>query len=341
MFLRNCWYVAGWSHDLPESRPLGVTIAGDPIVLYRRGDGSVVALEDRCVHRLAPLSLGRCEGDNLRCMYHGLLFSPQGQCVEIPGQEMVPASARVKSYVVLERSGWIWVWLGAADKADESLVPVSIALDDPAWHFGSGQLDYAANFQLINDNLTDFSHLSFVHAQSFGSGLNWALSRPNITRLDRGIRVERWVEHDPRPPYLAHEGDFVDQYITYEYLVPGILLLTTEIHPAGTAAGHTLGDPRPTPLFATYSPQAVTAIDAENSRYFFAWGPRAVDGNKATANEMMKVALMAFGEDKEIIEAQQIIINRDPGRREMPIAADKGVTLFQRTMERLMKEEAS
>jgi len=43
-----------------------------------------VALEARCCHRLAPLSCGRIEGNDLRClrcMYHGLKFAPSGKCV--------------------------------------------------------------------------------------------------------------------------------------------------------------------------------------------------------------------------------------------------------------------
>ncbi|MCP5143898.1 MAG: aromatic ring-hydroxylating dioxygenase subunit alpha [Gammaproteobacteria bacterium] len=339
MFLRNCWYVACWSHELKQSMPLGVTIIGEPVVLYRRGDGQVVGLEDRCVHRLAPLSLGRCEGDNLRCMYHGLLFAPDGRCVDIPGQEAVPAKACVKTYPVADRHGWVWVWMGDPAAADDGLIPQSRSVDDPAWHFDTGSLDYLANYQLINDNLTDFSHLSFVHANSFNAGLNWALSRPEITQLERGIGVERWVIGDPVPPYLNGDFDTVDQYIRYDYLAPGILLLATEVHRGGTGERTPLGSPRPEPLFATFSPQAVTPIDEHNTRYFFAWGPRAVDGDKATAALMMQVARQAFNEDKLIIEAQQQIINRDPSRSVVPVSCDKGVIMFQRTMARLLREE--
>ena len=53
MFLRNCWYVAGWSHDIAADSLVSRTMLGEPIVLYRKNDGGVVALEDRCCHRLA------------------------------------------------------------------------------------------------------------------------------------------------------------------------------------------------------------------------------------------------------------------------------------------------
>jgi phenylpropionate dioxygenase-like ring-hydroxylating dioxygenase large terminal subunit len=75
-YARNAWYVAGFEMDLETGKPYPMMILGEPIVIYRAESGRLAALEDRCVHRLAPLSLGRCEGERLRCMYHGLLCAP-------------------------------------------------------------------------------------------------------------------------------------------------------------------------------------------------------------------------------------------------------------------------
>lgn len=88
---RNCWYVASWSHDVPVGKPVAIQILDESIVLWRTPEGAVNALEDRCPHRPAPLSIGRCEGANLRCMYHGFLFNGEGKTIAIPGQEMIPA----------------------------------------------------------------------------------------------------------------------------------------------------------------------------------------------------------------------------------------------------------
>jgi len=112
VFLRNCWYVAGWSHHFAADALVARTILGEPIVLYRKRDGGVVALEDRCCHRLAPLSRGRREGDDLRCMYHGLKFAPSGKCIEIPQQEIIPSTAVVRSYPSVEQDCWVWLWMG-------------------------------------------------------------------------------------------------------------------------------------------------------------------------------------------------------------------------------------
>src|SRR3546814_7431325 len=86
---------------------IALTMLGEPVVIYRKSNGEAVALENRCVHRLAPLSLGRVEGDNLRCMYHGMLFSDQGKALEIPGQDLIPERACIRSYPVVEISGWL------------------------------------------------------------------------------------------------------------------------------------------------------------------------------------------------------------------------------------------
>jgi len=105
MFVRNCWYCAGWDYHLTQGKNslLARRIANEPLVLYRKPDGAVVAMEDRCCHRQAPLHLGQKEGDALRCMYHGMKFGPDGICIEIPGQEKIPQQARVRTFPVVER----------------------------------------------------------------------------------------------------------------------------------------------------------------------------------------------------------------------------------------------
>ena len=114
---------------------------------------------------------------------HGLLFGSDGKVVEIPGQELIPRSARVKRYAVVDRHSWIWVWMGDADAADPALIPPAVGYDDPGYILGHGQLDYEAEARLINDNLLDFSHLSYVHAKSFGAGPEFAQNTPTVTPL--------------------------------------------------------------------------------------------------------------------------------------------------------------
>ena len=97
-WLKNCWYVIAWGHEVPPADAAELfhrTVLNEPILVYRTAAGQMVAMEDRCCHRHAPLSKGRREGDCVRCGYHGLKFDPQGVCVEAPGIPIVPANARV------------------------------------------------------------------------------------------------------------------------------------------------------------------------------------------------------------------------------------------------------
>jgi len=110
-YVRNAWYVAVWSHEIKTETPFAMAILGERVVIWRTASGALHALEDRCVHRLAPMSLGRCEGEHIRCMYHGMLFNPDGRVVEIPGQDIISKQARVQRYAVVERHSWIWIWM--------------------------------------------------------------------------------------------------------------------------------------------------------------------------------------------------------------------------------------
>lgn len=342
MYARNAWYVAAWSDEIADGKPFAMSILGDPIVIYHAGEsGKVVALEDRCVHRLAPLSLGRCEGDRLRCMYHGLLFNADGTVAEIPGQEKVPPQARVRSYPVVERASWVWVWMGDPELADEALIPPSIGPDDPDYIMGHGHLDYAAEASLINDNLLDFSHLTFVHAESFQAGDDFANDLPKLEPLDRGVRFSRWVENAAGPAGRQSETA-QDNYMCYDFLIPGILLMWSGSFPVGTAKACGMGEPDRSKAIngVTFTSQAVTPMSEGKARYFFCWGPHKDHGDEKLRDFLMGIADQAFGEDKVMIEAQYKVICGTKDPVVMPTAHDRGVTIFTRMVEKMAREEA-
>jgi phenylpropionate dioxygenase-like ring-hydroxylating dioxygenase large terminal subunit len=342
VYVQNAWYVAAWSHEIAPLEPVGLTILGEPIVVFRTDEGQVVALEDRCVHRLAPLSLGRCEGARLRCMYHGMLYGADGRVVEIPGQDRIPPAAKVRSYTVVDRHSWIWIWMGAAEDADESLIPAAVGLDDPNYVLGHGQLDYAAEARLINDNLLDFSHLSFVHPASFGTAPEFADEPGKIVPIERGIRYERWVEHSPGGA-SRQANEPLDRFMTYDFVIPGVLLMTGGLFPLGTARASDFAAPDLSAAVGgvTFTSQAVTPVGEKTSRYFFSWGPRKGHGDEAHRDLLMSIAAKAFAEDKMMIEAQQKVVDGTPNPRIMPTAHDRGLTMFNRMVERLWKQEVA
>lgn len=109
-FPMNAWYAAGWDAEIKHAL-LPRTICGKHVVMFRKGDGEVVALEDACWHRLVPLSKGRLDGDTVVCGYHGLKYNAQGRCTFMPSQETINPSACVRaipssSAIASSGSGW-------------------------------------------------------------------------------------------------------------------------------------------------------------------------------------------------------------------------------------------
>lgn len=340
MYAENLWYVAASCVDILPDEPLAVMVAGHAIVLYRTATGAVAALADRCCHRAAPLSLGRVEGDGLRCLYHGLKFDAQGCCIEIPGQPQIPKSARVPAYPVVEADTWVWLWIGDASRADPALIPKT-TLDREGWQYRRGHLDYDAQYHLINDNLTDFSHVAYVHAATLGRGAEeWAHELPKVTALDNGVRVQRWVAGaEPLPMDRRLLGVRVDLWTDYEYLLPGVLSLSIQYHPLGTAEACSRQPPQSEPLHASYSAQAVTPLDEHRTRYFYSSATRLQDDHDGV--ELFHgISVQAFAEDKRMIEAQQRRIDAQPKLPFVSTLHDAGLTRFRRLMAAKTPESA-
>ena len=334
-YTRNAWYVAGFSKDLPVGKAMGLTILGQPLAIWRGADGMVRAFDDRCAHRLAPLSKGRCEGNRLRCMYHGLLYEDDGRVSAVPGQTGIPPQARVRAYPACEHLDWIWVWMGEAADADHDLLPVPNGYNPKEFVFGYGQIDYAAEARLICDNLLDLSHVAFLHSASFQSEPEFADRLPLVSAVDRGVRVRRWIENTHGSSTRRSTAP-VDAYQTYDFLVPGILLMWSANFRTGTAAKDSK---EILPLDSidglSLTLQAVTPMTDQAARYFFNSGPHRRDGDEAKRDAMMEMAAQAFSEDREMIEAQQVLINIDPARRIVPSAHDRATTIYSGIVRKL------
>src|SRR4030095_14247766 len=118
---------------------LARTICNKKIVLYRTLSGAPVALEDACWHRLVPLSMGKLRGDEVQCAYHGLRYDAHGRCTFMPSQETINPSACVRSFPVVERHRFVWIWPGDPALADPALVPDLRWNHDPDW-VGDGKV---------------------------------------------------------------------------------------------------------------------------------------------------------------------------------------------------------
>ena len=338
MFLRNCWYVVAWDHEIPNDGMFHRIVLGEPLLLYRTEAGETICLEDRCCHRLAPLSKGRREGDCIRCGYHGLKFDAAGICVEAPGLDNIPARARVRTYPVAVRNRWVFVWMGDATAADTALLPDNFSNDHPQWHYKPGYLHYETPYLLICDNLLDFSHLSYVHEKTLGGSTEIAQSRPRVEKVARGIRVTRHVPDVPPSPYWQSFHNFdsnVDRWFVYDFVLPGTLLMHSGGKPVGRAPDDMQG------AVQLHSCQTLTPETATSTHYFFQQAYHAPEPRDGIADTIFRGLLTAFEEDRDTITAQCRNIALDPSAPMLPLAMDSALTQFRRLLAAEMASEAA
>jgi vanillate O-demethylase monooxygenase subunit len=293
----EAWYMAGWSHEMGE-RLLRRRLLGRAVLLYRLTDRSVTALDDRCPHRFAPLSLGTRNGDEVSCAYHGLTFDGSGACVRNPFGPP-PKGAKVRRWPVKERDGIVWLWPGDPAKADETPLPDFSILhrDQPAPPI-CGLMPMAANYQFGTDNLMDLSHIEFVHRGSFaGRGVIFA-GKHEVIQDGDVLHSNWWMPDVPAPAhtYGIYPPDMrTDHWLDMRWQAPATMLLEIGATPAGR--------PRADGVIV-HQAHILTPETADTSHYF--WATTRAGGPVSEEGDAMLRALMsqAFAEeDKAIIEA--------------------------------------
>jgi phenylpropionate dioxygenase-like ring-hydroxylating dioxygenase large terminal subunit len=342
-FLRNAWYVAAWSDGVDDGQLVPRTIMNEPVVLFRKSDGAVAALEDRCAHRFAPLSMGKIVGgDRIQCPYHGLEFDGSGACVRNPhGAKNIPARARVKSYPVVEKHKAIWIWMGAAP-ADAGKIPDFSVLDNvPELHTTKRDgIVIRAHYQLIIDNLLDVSHTSYLHEGILGNQDtiesdtaveqdrdDVLVSRYATNAIPPGMFVPFWPDHPPR----------VDKFTKMRWMAPSTLCLFTGICEIGAAPESGTG---------YHGIHILTPETERSTHYFFTavrWGVKTADDavNRDLQKRVAEIRRFAFEEqDAPVIEAQQRMIESameplDP----VILAVDVGCVRYKRVLGKMIAEE--
>jgi len=336
--VRNVWTVAAWSHELASGKPLARTLLDQPVVLYRGASGRVVAMEDRCPHRAAPLALGRCEGDSLRCAYHGLLFDPSGECVELPHHER-PPRLPVRTYPVIERDRLVWIWCGDPAKAAGAEPEDCHWLASAGWRGVPSYLRYECSYLLIADNLLDFSHAAYLHPGTLGTP-GVAAVRQQVERVGARIRVTRHQRGIDPMPLHQKAGQFtgkVDMWQEYDWVAPYIM--TMDAGSATAGAGGLEGRREGAVRF-----RHLTLLTPEtecSTHYFYVQLRNFALHDPAMDQLVARGVDQAFGEDQRMIEAQQRVIDRDPQRALGTMGTDRGVVEMRRAVEELLAAEAS
>lgn len=340
MYPKNAWYVA-CTPDEVQDKPLGRQICGEPLVFYRDAKGQVVALEDFCPHRGAPLSLGFVRDGTLVCGYHGLEMGCGGKTLGMPGQR-VGVFPAVRSYAAVERHGFVWVWPGDQAKADPALIPHLEWAESPDWAYGGGLYHIQCDYRLMIDNLMDLTHETYVHASSIGQ--KEIDEAPPATRVEGDeVITSRHMENISAPPFwrMALRGNGladdvpVDRWQICRFTPPSHVMIEVGVAHAGHG-----GYDAPAAVKAASVVVDFITPETETSIWYF-WGMARnfkPDDAELTAS-IREGQGKIFGEDLEMLERQQQNLLRYPERGLLKLNIDAGGVQSRQIIDRLLAAE--
>ncbi len=188
--LTNKWYLICPSDEL-KNKILKKKILGEDFIFFRKTDGEIVALEDRCCHRNVNLSLGYLNDNTIICGYHGWEYDKTGKCVNIPSQlpgDKIPPTAKIKSYPAKDFNKWVWVFVGDEEKSMH-VNPTDIP-EMNEWPFTYKAYTFKADLEATAESLIDPYHIAYVHRNSIKSFMGQIKESPadfNLKVLDDGI----------------------------------------------------------------------------------------------------------------------------------------------------------
>lgn len=340
-YLRNIWYVAGWSDEIAPGASIERTLLGESVVLFRDTSGRIQALRNRCPHRFALLSMGTVVDDTIQCPYHGLRFDGTGQCRFNPhGDGTVPRAAKVKSYPVVDRHSAIWIWMGIEAKANLDLIPDFGVIDAESNYVGKDYLAVRANYQLETDNIMDLSHIAFLHRESLGNDVVRE-AKTEVIQDKNTIWSKRQTYRERLPPaleahYASPPGTLWDRWFDVRWDPPASMLLWVGSLPAGTP--RTL-DSKQIPFVHFFTPET-----AYTTHYWFATSyPRSM-GPQYEERALRDVRFLRApfeAEDLPMLQAQQESMGTEEFWDLKPVllAGDAAAIRARRILEKLIKDE--
>lgn len=331
---KNGWYVAAFCNEIGEDL-LSRWILNQPVVLYRKGDGTAVAVQGRCPHRHYPLGASLRVGDAIQCGYHGITFDSAGKCTFVPSQEKIPGVYTIKAYPLVERGLWAWIWPGDPALADESLIPTleEVGLEIAGLYakpFYAHHVD--GRYQLLNDNLLDLTHLGYLHSSSIGTSDDAAT--PELRDVNDRRVSSRRIMRDTQPTPVFRERfnltGKVDRVSGMDFYFPGF-------HAGIGEVAFSQGHERAGQIISTSRVwHAVTPAKRFATNYFFAMGaldPQGVD-------DMVEYLKPVLDEDMfATVEIEKIIQTVDELPPELMLKSDGTAVIGRRILQRMMDDE--
>lgn len=339
--IRNAWYAAAWAEEL-SSGLFCRTILKEPILLYRKSDGTPVAIGDTCPHRFAPLHKGKLIDDAVQCPYHGLTFDGAGACVRNPhGDGRIPKAARVPAYPLVEKDSIVWIWMGQAELADPAAIPDFPQLNDSkGFTRTAGQvLTMPLRWDLILDNLLDLSHAYYLHLGNLGSEA-FTRARTEVVQTGNRLQVNNLYPNGLPAPVFVGTGactadTHVDYWVNVRWDPPGILSFDAGITPAGRDRGEGV---------ALNSAQLLTPEHETSTHYFWRMYRNYRLGDQVLTAGIEQMVTAAFHtEDEPMVAAVQERMRGSELMDLKPVllAVDGGAIRARRILEELIRRDGA
>ena len=340
MFPTNAWYVACTPNEIDDG-PLGRQICGQRIVFFRGPESRVAAVEDWCPHRGAPLSLGRVVEGRLVCGYHGLEMGADGKPVAMPLQR-VRGFPSIRTFPVVERHGFVWVWPGDSAQADPATIHHCAWAGHPEWAYGGGLYHGKCDYRLMIDNLMDLTHETYVYAGSIGQ--KEIDEAPPATTTDGDeVVTRRLMENVMPPPFwrMALRGNHladdvpVDRWQICRFTPPSHVMIEVGVAHAGNG-GY---DADPKYKASSIVVDFLTPESATSMWYFWGMARNFNPTDKALTASIREGQGRIFAEDLQMLESQQRNLLAHPERTLLKLNIDAGGVQSRRVLERIVARE--
>ncbi|WP_022684622.1 aromatic ring-hydroxylating oxygenase subunit alpha [Sphingobium bisphenolivorans] len=336
----NAWYVACTPGEI-VGKPLGRQICGERMVFYRKGNGDAVALENFCPHRGAPLSLGFVRDDLLVCGYHGLAMGCKGQSESMPGQK-VKGFPPIRSFPVIERYGFIWVWPGDAELASREKLHHLEWGESDEWAYGGGLYHIKCDYRLMIDNLMDLTHETYVHSSSIGQ--KEIDEAPVTTRVvGDEIHTSRMMNGVKAPPFwqMALRGAglpaeaTVDRWQICRFSLPSHVMIEVGVALEGHGGCGADKAKKASSIVVDF----ITPETETSHWYFWGMARQFAIHDDALTRQIREGQGKIFSEDLDMLEQQQDNLIRYPERRLLKLNIDAGGVRSRMMIERAIAAE--